>query len=201
MIAWPRLLAAVAGWGACVAVATGCAPASSASAGGDAAGDVAAVSFATPRALLACAAPPADLEARMWISGSEVPCGLDVDAAAGTTSGACDARPGLVRTLTLDWFAARGGIDLLLAQARGSLDLTQGEDAEVVFTVEEQDVVTVGCVDASRDQVEGAATIAVNGVDVPVCDVDDSCAGADGPCSNLGELCASTDPFDAGDEP
>ena len=163
--------------------------------------DVATVSFATPRALLECAAPPEDLAARMWISGSKVPCDLEVDVEGGTTTGSCDTRPGLVRTLTLDWFAPRGGLDLVLAQARGELDLTQGEEAEVGFSVADEDVVTTGCVDATFDQVDGAPTIEVSGVDVPVCDVDDSCAGADGACTNLGELCAETDPFDSGDEP
>lgn len=163
--------------------------------------DVAAISFSTPRALLECATPPAELQARMWISGSKIPCGLDVDVDGGSTSGNCDTRPGVERTLTIDWFAPRAGIDLLLAQARGSVDLTQGEDAEVPFAVEEEDVVTTGCVDASVDQVQGAPTILVNGAQVPVCDVDDSCAGGDGACTNLGELCAATDPFDPGDEP
>jgi hypothetical protein len=124
-----------------------------------------------------------------------------VDVAAGTTSGACCTRPGLVRTLTIDWFAPRGGIDLVLAQARGAIDLTAGDAAEVAFEIGADDVVTSECLDMRDDQVDGSLVIEVNGAGVPVCDVDDSCAGADGACSNLGELCAETDPFDAGDEP
>lgn len=176
----------------------GCAPIDD---DGDAASTGANISLSTPRALLECAAPPDDIAARMWISGSDEPCALEVDVDGGTTSGACSTRPGLVRTLTVDWFAPRGGIDLVLAQARGAIDLTKGDVAEVAFEVAEEDVVTTECLDMRDDQVDGSLIIEVNGVGVPVCDVDDSCAGGDGACSNLGELCAETDPFDAGDEP
>ncbi len=159
------------------------------------------ISLTTPRALLECAAPPTDMAARMWISGSGTPCDLEVDINGGTTGGSCSTRPGLVRTLTIDWFTPRGGIDLVLAQARGALDLTTGDAAEAAFEVSDDDVVTADCLDMRDDQVDGSPVIEVNGAGVPVCDVDDSCAGGDGACSNLGELCAETDPFDAGDEP
>lgn len=179
-----------------------CAPGAPGGAGADGDADVdAALFLRTPRALLECAAPPDDMEARLWVSGSAEPCPLEVDVAAGTTSGFCTTAPGLARTLTLDWFAPRGGIDLVLAQARGGVDLSASDEEQVAFTVGEDDVVTSECLDMTEDQVDGTPIIEVNGAGVPVCDVDDSCAGGDGACSNLGELCADTDPFDAGDEP
>lgn len=161
----------------------------------------ATLTFATPRALLTCEQAPDDLAARLWVSGSDSPCELAVDVDVGSTSGTCDTRPGVVRTLTLDWFAQRNGIDLVLAQARGTIDLTASDAAEAEFAVADEDIVTADCVDATFDQVDGAPTILVNGADVPVCDVDESCGGADGSCSNLGEVCAATDPFDPGDDP
>lgn len=168
-----------------------------------------AISLSVPRALLECAAPPADLTARLWVSGSAEPCALEVDVDANVTTGACETRPGLVRTLTVDWFVPSGAvandngddIELVLAQARGALDLTKGDAAEAAFTVAEEDVVTSECLDMRDDQVDGSPIIEVNGAGVPVCDVDDSCAGGDGACTNLGELCAGTNPFDAEDEP
>ena len=159
------------------------------------------LSITTPRALLACAVVPADLQARMWISGSKVPCGLQVDVEAGTTTGSCDTRPGLVRTLTLDWFVPRADIDLLLAQARVDVDLTQAAQAEAQVVIADEDIVTSGCLDATLDQLDGAPTIFVAGAEVPVCDVDNSCETASGPCGNLEELCAASDPFDAANEP
>jgi hypothetical protein len=169
-------------------------------------GDVGAVAFAVPRALLDCASPPADLKARMWISGSAQPCALDVDLEAGTTSGACDATPGRERRLTIDWFvAADGGVDLLLAQARGDVDLTNTDEATADFAVKDDDVQVAGCLDMSADSFEGSPTVIIRGVAVPPCDVDASCDDPDDPaspaCTNLGEVCAGADPFDPAEDP
>ena len=162
-----------------------------------AADDATAVSLSTPRAL-ACANAPA-LQARLWVSGTSAPCALDVAGAA--TSGTCTTAPGRKRTLTLDWFVDEAGVTLLLAQARGTLDLTVADKATADFNVADTDVVTAGCRDMTNDQVEGNLTIKVAGVDVPPCDVDNSCAGGDGACTNLGEVCAQTNPFDPASEP
>jgi hypothetical protein len=163
----------------------------------------AALTFSLPQALLSCASVP-ELSARMWVSGSSDPCALDVDVQAGTTSGTCDVTPGTERTLTLDWTTVvdHAGEDftLLLAQARGTLDLSTPKE-KATFTVGEDDVVTTACRDMRTDTLEGAEVIDVDGVEVPPCDVDESCDGDDGACTNLGELCASADPFDPTVEP
>jgi hypothetical protein len=158
------------------------------------------VSFSTPAAL-DCAQVPA-LSARLWVSGSGVPCDMSVDGAV--TSGSCTTRPGRVRTLTLEWFVHDDAhaLDLVLAQVRGTVNLENEKDAEVPFDVKAADVTTFGCLDVSADQVSGKETIVVGGDNVPVCDVDNSCNGAAGDaCTNLGELCAGSDPFDPTSEP
>lgn len=160
------------------------------------------VSLVTPQALLVCASAPV-FEARLWVSGAADPCPLEVDVDAGTTSGTCDVTPGAERTLTLDWFTIvdhGGDFDLLLAQARGTLDLTTPTD-KAAFTVDDDDVKTDACLHMRDDTLDGAQVITVDGAEVPPCDVDESCNGADGACTNLGELCASTDPFDPTVEP
>ncbi len=164
--------------------------------------DADSVTLQTPQAL-ACAATP-DLQARLWISGSANPCALDVDLAAGTTTGSCNTRPGRKRTLTLDWFVHDDAhdIDLILAQARDTLDLSNEQNAEEAFNVSDDQVSLFGCLDVSVDQVSGSETVHIDGNDVPVCDVDNSCNGAAGDgCTNLGELCGGGDPFDANVEP
>jgi hypothetical protein len=159
------------------------------------------VSFALPQAFLECAAPPPELQARLWVSGSAVPCDLTVDGAV--TSGTCTVTPGRLRTLTLDWYVVSDrGIDLLLAQAQEKLDLTQAAEPQVALELSSDDVRTGRCSDMRADQLEGSPTITLAGNEVPVCDVDDSCAGADElRCSNLGEVCAGADPFDPAVEP
>ena len=145
--------------------------------------------FENPQALTDCAAPPQDLQARLWISGTRDPCFLDVDVAAGTTSGACETAPGVKRRFTLDWFVDEGGREVVLAQARKELDLTQQEDAAVTLAIGADDVVTDGCRDMSVDSFDGTDTVDVDGRAVPVCDLDD-----DG-VANVAEVCAGADPF------
>jgi hypothetical protein len=175
VLALPLVVACVAG-GACVSSL-------------DARSDV---SLATPQALTTCAHAPAPLLARMWVSGSHKPCALVVDATAGATTGTCDVTPGAKRTLTVEWFTtlSHGGatLDVVLAQATHTLDLTRATTDTATVTVGAADVVTTGCVDAQNG---GATSVRVDGVLVPVCDLDDDGA------SNLDEVCAQTDPFTA----
>lgn len=161
------------------------------------------VAFSLPQALVDCAAPPAGLDARMWVSGSAVPCDLEVSLDDGATTGACVVTPGRVRTLTIDWFApSERGIDIVLAQAKKDIDLAQAEAASVALNIHPEDVATGNCRDMSNDQLEGALTVSFGGADVPVCDLDASCVDPlDPACSNLGELCAGADPFDPTVEP
>jgi hypothetical protein len=164
------------------------------------------VELTNPQALVDCAAPPANMRARMWISGSDEPCELEVDLAGGKTTGTCDAKPGIERTLTIDWFVRvehnTVDLDLMLAQARGKLDLSKPEE-KATFTVKDDDVKSDTCLDMKPDTLNGADVVTIDGVEVPPCDVDDSCAGAapSAACSNIGEVCASTDPFDTASEP
>lgn len=136
-----------------------------------------------PQALVACAAVPDDLQARLWISGTSDPCFLDVDVAAGTTSGACPIAPGIERRVTLDWFVDVAGRAIVLAQAQGEVDL-EGATTDVTFTVADDDIVTTGCKDMSKDSFAGSDTVDVDGADVPVCDLDN-----DG-VVNVDEVCA-----------
>jgi hypothetical protein len=136
-----------------------------------------------PQALVACAAVPDDLQARLWISGTSDPCFLDVDVAAGTTSGACPIAPGIERRVTLDWFIDVAGRAIVLAQAQGEVDLAGATD-DVTFTVADDDIVTAGCKDMSQDSFAGSDDVDVDGAAVPVCDLDD-----DG-VSNVDEVCA-----------
>lgn len=153
-----------------------------------------------PRALVACAQPPANLAARMWVSGKDEPCPLDVDLAAGTTSGNCDVIPGRERVITVDWLVPEDSApEIVLAQAQQKIDLREAADADVDVTLANDDVRTADCRDMRDDQLDGAPTVTVGEREVPVCDLDDSCAGsanpADPACSNLGELCAGHDPL------
>jgi len=157
--------------------------------------EVNTVAMATPDAL-GCDSIPTDIQARLWVSGSKVPCELVLNIDAGTTTGSCDAAPGRVRTLTLDWFLPSDrGVDVLLAQATGEVNLEQAQNAEEPFAPSA--LVTSDCRDMHDDQVVGSSTVTLDGVEVPPCDLDKSCAGVDdGACSNLSELCAGGDPFD-----
>lgn len=184
---WTRVFVFVAA----LAVAAGCAPEA----------DVSDVVLPLPQALLACAQPPAELQARLWVSGSSTPCALAVDVAANSTTGSCATRPGRVRTLTLDWFTQLGGFDLLLAQERSTVDLSKADSAQATFVVDDAKIVTTGCRDMTLDQVDGKDTVVLQANDVPVCDVDNSCAGGGLLCSNLDEVCNGGDAFDASVEP
>ncbi len=164
-------------------------PASSSASSSEAGGTL---RFATPQALSACAEPPADLQARLWISGTSAPCSLDVDVAGGTTSGGCEVIPGIERRFTLDWFVdvgVDGGREIVLAQAQKDVDLAGVNDDEITLAIEDDDIDTADCLDMSADQFNGAASVDVDGVARPVCDLD-----ADGD-DNLAELCAGGDPL------
>ena len=144
--------------------------------------------FRTPQALIACAAPPADLQARLWVSGSAEFCPLDVDLEAGTTTGSCEATPGIVRRFTLDWFIDVGGREIVLAQAQRDVDLA-GQQQAVELQFAPADVDNVECFDMSVNSFEGSPVVDVDGVDQAVCDLD-----ADG-ADNLTELCGGQDPL------
>lgn len=143
--------------------------------------------FRTPQALSACAQPPADVQARLWISGSAAPCPLEVDVDEGTTSGACDAAPGIERRFTVDWFLDVGGREIVLAQSQQDVDLSAGSD--VTLALSDEDVVVADCKDMSVDSFAGAESVDVDGVQRPVCDLD-----ADGD-DNLAEVCSGGEPL------
>jgi hypothetical protein len=178
-----------------LALACGCAP----SLDGDAIDDV---ELATPSALTSCASPPAFV-ARLWVSGNSDPCPLTV--AGAKTSGACAAAAGRVRTFTLDWFIHDDAhdVDLVLAQAQKKLDLTAPSSANATLAIADADIESDACLDMRADQVTGSPTELVAGQVVPVCDVDNSCAGAaaSAPCHNLDEVCGGGDPFNPAVDP
>lgn len=156
----------------------------------------------TTLAASACAFPAAQLKARLWISGSSKPCALTVDA-SGNTSGSCNATPGRVRTVTLDWFEhddARD-VDVVLAQAQKKVDLTSPQAASEPFTVVAADVHSDKCLDMTADQVNGRQTVDVKGSAEPVCDLDGSCGAGGAKCTNLDEVCNGGDPLDPKLEP
>jgi hypothetical protein len=157
---------------------------------GEATASTSTLTFATPRALTVdCAQPPATLQARLWVSGSSDPCFLEVDVAAGSTSGDCEVAPGIKRRFTIDWFIDDAGREVVLAQAQTELDLSRATKATAILTLAEDDIVNVGCKDMSVDSFAGADTVTVDGRAVPVCDVD-----ADNE-ANIVEVCAGGDPF------
>ncbi len=153
-----------------------------------------ALSFALP---VACAQPPADLEAVAWVSGSRDPVPLEVDLAEGTTSGTLRVTTGAERRIVLDWFVERAGTRVLLGQAVTSLDLTAPEAESIVVEIAPSDVEVAACRDVTGDVTRvGSATTTFEGEQRPTCDLDDSCAGGlEAVCSNLGELCAGEDPL------
>jgi hypothetical protein len=164
------------------------------------AADPGVVTVPAPRALVACEQRPADLAAELWVSGSDEPCGLDVDD-AGAAAGACDVTPGTVRVLTLDWFVTRpfdgDDVRVLLAQARGELDLTRARSADATFTVSPDDVVYSRCLDMREDSFQGSPTTTFDGEERPPCDLDDSCPAdsEEVTCANVGEVCEGEDPL------
>lgn len=184
-------------WGALLLVAAGVACAGT---------EATTVSLENPRALtVACASPPADITARLWVSGYQEPFALTFDAAAGTTSGTADIAPGVVRKLTIDWYLPLGradGIDLVLAQAQADLPLVDNVQATAAFTIPAESIMDTSCLDMRKDTFAGAPTVLLDGAAVPVCDLDDSCASGDPvACSNLVESCSGSDPLDRAVEP
>jgi hypothetical protein len=158
--------------------------------------------FATPRALTVdCANPPADLEAELFVSGNRDPCPLTVDIADGTTSGSCETTPGLVRTAVINWFVVRpsplgASTRVLLAEAEQQVDLREEPEGDVALVFDDEDIVVRGCRDRTIDVIDGSNTQIVDGTEREVCDLDADCPnGTDVACSNLGELCAGTDPL------
>ena len=98
--------------------------------------------------------------------------------------------------LTVDWFVERGGTRVLLAQARTLIDLAGATEVEQQVTFTADDITTTDCLDVRQDAFDGTQTQRFAGDDVPVCDLDNSCGGTlDASCSNLGEICAGTDPL------
>jgi hypothetical protein len=144
---------------------------------------------AIPQALVDCASPPgAALQARLWVSGHDAPCALDVDG--DVASGNCAVTPGIERRVTIDWFVDRGGVVIVLAQAHRDVDLVGAAD-DVVVTFSDADYTTEACLDMSVDAFAGSPTVEVFGVPRAVCDLD----GDDE--SNIVELCAGRDPLGA----
>lgn len=164
------------------------------------------ISLSNPQALsVDCATPPTDLAARLWVSGYDEPIALSYDAASNTTSGSADIAPGVVRTLTVDWYrplGRRDGIELVLAQARGELALVDGVTPTADFAIAADSINDTSCLDLRFDTVDGAGTVDLDGATVPVCDLDDSCSGGDAAtCTNLIETCSGGDPLDRTVEP
>ena len=152
---------------------------------------------ALPDALTVDCAQRPDLQARLWVSGYDEPCALDVDLDENTTTGACDATAGATRRFTLDWYVERavpaGDVVVVLAQAQKDVAVSGGQ-ASLSFAT--GDVRVTACEDMAVDSYEGATTVDVDGVARPVCDLDGSC-GADeaAACANVGEVCAGEDPL------
>lgn len=152
------------------------------------------LSFALP---IECAAPPADLQAVAWVSGTRAPAPLAVDVDADTTSGTVRVTTGAERRIVVDWFVEREGTRVLLAQAVKTLDLTQPEAETFVLDISPSDVNVTTCQDVRDDLTRvGSATTTFAGEQRPACDLDASCgATPDASCANLGELCAGADPL------
>jgi hypothetical protein len=147
------------------------------------------LTVARPQALIDCASPPGEaLQARLWVSGHEAPCALGVDDTGA--SGDCVVTPGIERRVTIDWFVDRGGVIIVLAQARTDVDLA-GATGDVAITFTDADYVTEGCFDMSVDAFAGSPTVEVFGLPQPVCDLDGDNE------SNVVELCAGRDPLGA----
>jgi hypothetical protein len=154
------------------------------------------LTLAFPQALLTdCASPPSDLAAELWVSGVNESCALDVDVTTQSVTGVCTIPAGRDRTVTLDYFVERQGIRVLLAQARERLSLANAE-AEMDWTVSEDDIDPLNCLDVTEDQLNGSDIQVIGGNARPVCDLDDSCQGTPATdCSNLGEICAGQNPL------
>lgn len=166
----------------------------------------ATIAIENPQALaVECAAPPADLTARLWVSGYDEPYPLSYDAAANTTSGTADIAPGLVRKLTIDWYRPLGrddGLELVLAQAQGDLALVDDVQPTATFAMPAEAVSDGSCLDMRFDTFAGTPGVVLDGATVPLCDLDDSCSGGDpAACTNLVETCRGSDPLDATVEP
>ncbi|MCC7072041.1 MAG: hypothetical protein IT383_12000 [Deltaproteobacteria bacterium] len=159
-----------------------------------------------PQALsVDCATAPADLAARVWVSGYDEPVALSYDPASNTTSGSVDIASGTVRMLTIDWYRPMGrsdGVELVLAQARGELALVGGVQPTAEFAIDSAAIADTSCLDMRFDSFDGAGTVDLDGAIVPLCDLDDSCSGGDpATCTNLIETCSGGDPLDRTVEP
>lgn len=164
------------------------------------------VALQNPQALTVdCDNVPEGLSARLWVSGYDDPFALSFDASAGTTSGTVDIAPGVVRKLTIDWYVPLGradGVDLVLAQAQGDLALVDDVQATAELALGPEAIIDSGCKDMRGDSFAGTPTLQLEDQDVPVCDLDDSCAGGDpAACTNLVEVCRGSDPLDRTVEP
>jgi len=153
------------------------------------------LSVAMPQQLQ-CANLPADLRAQVWQSGTEEPTELVVDPENFTTSGSVAIRSGTRRNVVIDWYIIREDVRIVLAQVRASMDLTNPASDTIEFNFDADDISIDRCIDVSRDLPREGLPVSVNNVEVPMCDLDNSCEGTpDISCSNLGEVCAGSDPL------
>ena len=157
----------------------------------------------TPQALsLDCAQIPTDLSAELWVSGNQSSCPMTVDIDNGTTSGTCQTVAGRIRTVTLDWFVMRDSpfdgteVRVLLAQARGEVNLENTSETDASWSYTEDDIRITECLDMTNDAFEGETQVELNGQVRSVCDLDSSCGSTQAAgCSNLGEICIGEDPL------
>ena len=146
--------------------------------------------IALPLALVDCAQPPAagELKARLWTSGFNAPCPLQINDDG--VSGDCVVTAGIERIFTLDWFVVDAvGTTVVLAQARRTVDLAGATEATLKLEFTDADYVVDDCLDMSSDSFAGSATLEIDGTARPVCDLDD-----DG-STNVVEICAGRDPL------
>jgi hypothetical protein len=161
---------------------------------------VSAVSLSLPETVDCAGGLPDDVQAEAWQSGGEEPTELTVDE-NGAVSGDLVVTTGISRRLVVDWYVERDESRVLLAQAATNVDLTRPEADELDVDLGERDITVTDCRDVTKDLGrEGLDIVSFRGAVVPVCDMDADC-GDDGEvrpeCSNLGEICAGTDPLAA----
>ncbi len=148
-----------------------------------------------------CEQVPTDLRAEAWQSGARSSTPLEVDLVTQETRGTVEVTAGLVRRLVVDWYVERRfegePVRVLLAQYATEIDLTMPDAAVVSWPIDATEMTSTDCVDVRSDlSREGVTQQTVGGIARPVCDLDESCTtGGGGPCTNLEELCAGTDPF------
>lgn len=156
---------------------------------------VSSITLATPE-VVACDNAPSEVRARAWQSGLAEPTALEV-ADDGTTSGSLTVRTGLVRQIVVDWLVVVDDTEVLIGQARGSVDLTAPEEDTATLSFGEEDVTVTAMVDVEGDlSLTGAATVERGDAIVPVADLNASCEGeVEVDCSNLGDICAGRNPL------